>query len=233
MNLRLNKLAEMVDPGSRLADIGTDHAYLPIKLVQECKVAFAIASDVAAGPLQNAKTDIAEAGLGQQIETRLGSGLETLKDEDRIDTVVIAGMGGKLMVSLLEEAAGRGKYYPTLILEPNIGENRVRQWLEEHDYQIVAEDLVAEAGHTYELIKAKQTGKKHSLTAKEKDFGPLLLKQKDPVFLAKWTRQLAYYQQLLANLNKAKQKDADRIADLERLIKDISEEIKDEGEEND
>ena len=223
----------MVDPGSRLADIGTDHAYLPIKLVQEGKVAFAIASDVAAGPLQNAKTDIAEAGLGQQIETRLGSGLETLKDEDRIDTVVIAGMGGKLMVSLLEEAAGRGKYYPTLILEPNIGENRVRQWLEEHDYQIVAEDLVAEAGHTYELIKAKQTGKKHSLTAKEKDFGPLLLKQKDPVFLAKWTRQLAYYQQLLANLNKAKQKDADRIADLERLIKDISEEIKDEGEEND
>ncbi|WP_302188013.1 class I SAM-dependent methyltransferase [uncultured Lactobacillus sp.] len=233
MNLRLNKLAEMVDPGSRLADIGTDHAYLPIKLVQEGKVAFAIASDVAAGPLQNAKTDIAEAGLGQQIETRLGSGLETLKDEDRIDTVVIAGMGGKLMVSLLEEAAGRGKYYPTLILEPNIGENRVRQWLEEHDYQIVAEDLVAEAGHTYELIKAKQTGKKHSLTAKEKDFGPLLLKQKGPVFLAKWTRQLAYYQQLLANLNKAKQKDADRIADLERLIKDISEEIKDEGEEND
>ena len=78
MNLRLNKLAEMVDPGSRLADIGTDHAYLPIKLVQEGKVAFAIASDVAAGPLQNAKTDIAEAGLGQQIETRLGSGLETL-----------------------------------------------------------------------------------------------------------------------------------------------------------
>ena len=67
MNLRLNKLAEMVDPGSRLADIGTDHAYLPIKLVQEGKVAFAIASDVAAGPLQNAKTDIAEAGLGQQI----------------------------------------------------------------------------------------------------------------------------------------------------------------------
>ncbi|MGM9910814.1 MAG: tRNA (adenine(22)-N(1))-methyltransferase [Lacticaseibacillus absianus] len=233
MNLRLNKLAEMVDPGSRLADIGTDHAYLPIKLVQEGKVAFAIASDVAAGPLQNAKTDIAEAGLGQQIETRLGSGLETLKDEDRIDTVVIAGMGGKLMVSLLEEAAGRGKYYPTLILEPNIGENRVRQWLEEHDYQIVAEDLVAEAGHTYELIKAKQTGEKQPLTAKEKDFGPLLLKQKGPVFLAKWTRQLAYYQQLLANLNKAKQKDADRIADLERLIKDISEEIKDEGEEND
>lgn len=233
MNLRLNKLVEMVDPGSRLADIGTDHAYLPIKLVQEGKVAFAIASDVAAGPLQNAKTDIAEAGLGQQIETRLGSGLETLKDEDQIDTVVIAGMGGKLMVSLLEEAAGRGKYYSTLILEPNIGENRVRQWLEEYDYQIVAEDLVAEAGHTYELIKAKQTGGKHPLTAKEKDFGPLLLKQKGPVFLAKWTRQLAYYQQLLANLNKAKQKDADRIADLERLIKDISEEIKDEGEEND
>ena len=144
MNLRLNRLAEMVDPDSRLADIGTDHAYLPILLVESGKISHAIASDVAAGPLENAKTDIASAGLSDQIETRLGSGLETIKESDQIDTVVIAGMGGKLMVNLLSEAASRGVYYPTLVLEANIGESTVRRWLMANKYEIVAEDIVYE-----------------------------------------------------------------------------------------
>ena len=101
---RLAQICKMVDPQSRVADIGTDHAYLPIALVEEGKIDFAIASDVAAGPLDNAKQDIAQAGLEDKIETRLGSGLETLKSSDQIDTVVIAGMGGKLMTNLLEAA---------------------------------------------------------------------------------------------------------------------------------
>ena len=105
MNLRLNTLAKMVDPGSRVADIGTDHAYLPIELVKNGKIDYAIASDVAEGPLENAKNDIAAAGLTEQIETRLGSGLETVTDADQIDTVVIAGMGGKLMIFLIELGA--------------------------------------------------------------------------------------------------------------------------------
>jgi len=97
MNLRLNTLAQMVDPGSRVADIGTDHAYLPIELVKNKQINYAIASDIAKGPLQNAKNDIAEAGLQNKIETRLGPGLSTVNHNDDIDTVVIAGMGGKLI----------------------------------------------------------------------------------------------------------------------------------------
>lgn len=104
VNLRLNKLATMVDQDARIADIGTDHAYLPIELVKSGKVNFAIASDIGKGPLDNAKQDIKEAGLEGKIETRLGAGLETISAKDNIDTIVIAGMGGNLMSQILNDA---------------------------------------------------------------------------------------------------------------------------------
>lgn len=224
-NLRLNKLAELVDPGTRLADIGTDHAYLPIQLAKEGKIDFAIASDVAEGPLHNARTDIAEAGLSDRIETRLGSGLETLKASDNIETVVIAGMGGKLMSDLLAEAANRGVFYPILILEPNIGESTVRSWLVENNYEIITEQIVEEAGHIYELIKARLTDSRHALNEEEIVFGPFLRKEKSSVFIKKWKNQLAYEEKLLGNLNKARKKDTERISEVEHLIELIKIEL--------
>ena len=182
MNLRLNTLAKMVDPGSRVADIGTDHAYLPIELVKNGKIDYAIASDVAEGPLENAKNDIAAAGLTEQIETRLGSGLETVTHADQIDTVVIAGMGGKLMTDILDRAWSKDAQFKTLVLEPNIGEAGVRNWLMMHNYKIISEKLIAEAGHTYELIKASLTEEKHEMTEKEIFFGPFIVQEKNPVF---------------------------------------------------
>ena len=216
----------MVDPQSRVADIGTDHAYLPIALVEEGKIDFAIASDVAAGPLDNAKQDIEQAGLEDKIETRLGSGLETLKSSDQIDTVVIAGMGGKLMTNLLETAHQEGKIYPTLILEANIGEPLVRKWLVDHQYEIVEEKIIEVAGHIYEIIKAKLTEAKHNLSDQELEFGPFLLKEKNPVFIKKWTKQLNYYENLKANLNKAKNKDEAKIRQIDDLIEMIEEVLK-------
>ncbi|MCF1782884.1 class I SAM-dependent methyltransferase [Lactobacillus mulieris] len=225
LETRLAHLAAMVDENTRLADIGTDHAYLPIDLVKSGKIDFAIASDVAEGPLDNAKTDILAAGLSKNIETRLGSGLETLRPEDNIQTVVIAGMGGKLMSDLLETAKVNGNLYPTLILEPNIGEPRVRKWLMENNYQIIQEEIIDTAGHIYELIKATLTTDKHPLTDKELLFGPFLLKEKTAVFTKKWTNQLAYQKQLLLNLNKAKNKDMARISEVEQRIKFIEGEL--------
>lgn len=227
MNLRLNTLAKMVDENTRLADIGTDHAYLPIELVKEGKINFAIASDIAAGPLQNAKDDIQEAGLQDKIETRLGAGLETIKHEDKIDTVVIAGMGGKLMSQILEDADQNGFKFKNLVLEPNIGEAGVRIWLMNHNYKILDEDLIAEAGHTYELIKAELVKEKASLTEEEIFFGPFILKEKNPVFYQKWQGQLNYYKKLLVNLNKARQKDNKRIEQVKRNIELIEGELND------
>ncbi|WP_338199004.1 class I SAM-dependent methyltransferase [Lactobacillus rizhaonensis] len=227
MNLRLNTLAQMVDQGARIADIGTDHAYLPIQLVKEGKVDYAIASDVAAGPLENAEKDIVTAGLKNKIETRMGSGLETISKEDRIDTVVIAGMGGKLMTNILNKAWSKNFHFATLILEPNVGEPTVREWLSVHRYQIINEKIIAEAGHIYELIKAQQVENAISLTDKQIFFGPKILKEKNRVFYQKWRDQLAYHQKLLLNLNKAKEKDFAHIHKIEAEIKMIEEEIND------
>lgn len=223
---RLAQIGKMVDSQSRVADIGTDHAYLPIALVEEGKIDFAIASDVAAGPLDNAKQDIEQAGLEDKIETRLGSGLETLKNSDQIDTVVIAGMGGKLMTNLLETAHHEEKIYPTLILEANIGEPLVRKWLVDHQYEIVEEKIIEVAGHIYEIIKAKLTEAKYNLSDQELEFGPFLLKEKNLVFIKKWTKQLNYYENLKANLNKAKNKDEAKISQIDDLIEMIEEVLK-------
>ena len=227
MNLRLSTLAQMVDQGARVADIGTDHAYLPIQLVKDGKVDYAIASDVAAGPLENAEKDIIAAGLKNKIETRLGSGLETISAKDRIDTVVIAGMGGKLMTNILNEAWSRNFHFATLILEPNVGEPSVREWLSAHKYQIINEKIITEAGHIYELIKAQELENTISLTDRQIFFGPEILKEKNQVFYQKWRDQLAYHQRLLTNLNKAQEKDGAHIKQIEYEIKMIEEEIND------
>lgn len=227
MNLRLKSLAKMVDLGSRVADIGTDHAYLPIELVKNGIVTYAIASDIGKGPLTNAKEDIREAGLEQQIETRLGSGLTTVKHEDKIDTVVIAGMGGKLMIDILNDAWLQGFCFPNLILEPNIGEPGVRSWLMIHNYEIVQERIIAEAGHIYELIKARKTDHVATLTDSELLFGPLILKAKEPVFYQKWQGQLAYLEKLVMNLARAKNPDDERIHRLNEEIKLIKEVLND------
>lgn len=227
MNLRLKTLAKMVDHNSRVADIGTDHAYLPIELVKNGRVKFAIASDIGQGPLLNAKKDIEEAGLQDSIETRLGNGLETITKKDEIDTVIVAGMGGKLMTEILNSAWLKGFHFPTLILEPNVGESGVRSWLMIHGYKIIQEKILAEAGHIYELIKAVLAKKVKPLTEKELLFGPVIVQDKEPVFYEKWQNQLEYNQKLLLNLNRARKKDTERIKQLEYQIKLIKEELDD------
>ncbi|RVU71709.1 MULTISPECIES: class I SAM-dependent methyltransferase [Lactobacillus] len=221
MNLRLNTLAKMVDPGSRVADIGTDHAYLPIELVEKGQIDFAVASDVAEGPLENAREDIQAAGFAEKIATRLGPGLSTITAADNIDTVVIAGMGGKLISQILNDAWLKGQHFPTLVLEPNVGEEEVRSWLMIHGYEIIAEDIMAEAGHSYELIKAKFVGKILPLTETELMFGPLILQNKNEVFYQKWSSQAKYFEKLITNLNKAKNKDLERINRIQAKIKMI------------
>lgn len=221
MNLRLNSLAAMVDNGDRIADIGTDHAYLPIELIKSGKITYAIASDIAKGPLDNAKKDVQEASLENQIDIRLGAGLSTVSVEDQIDTVIIAGMGGKLITQILDDAWQNKLRFKSLVLEPNVGECGVRKWLTEHSYKITAEQIIAESGHIYELIKAIKSQKKSNLSAAELYFGPFLLREKNNIFKQKWRGQLKYHQSLLTNLNKAKNKDLVHIQQVEHEIKMI------------
>ncbi len=213
---RLETVGKLVDQNDKIADIGTDHAYLPIMLVNNKTIKEAIASDIGEGPTQNARDNVKRYGLNEQIKVRLGPGVEPITPEDKVDTVIIAGMGGKLISDILQDGVNEGKQFPKLILEPNIGEPVIRRWLMNHDYKIVAEYIMAEDGHTYEIIKAVLTSEKQTLTDAELLLGPFLKEEKNEVFLTKWHNQLAYFKNLLLNLQKANVPDEQKIS----LIKD-------------
>lgn len=150
---RLEAVADMVTPGCHLADIGTDHAYIPIYLAQAGKIARAIAMDVNKGPLERAKEHICSYGLEQMIETRLSDGLDALQPGEA-DQIVIAGMGGPLTVRILRDGAEKLTKECALILQPQSEIQSVRAYLKEKKYCILCEEMICEDGKYYPMMKA-------------------------------------------------------------------------------
>ncbi|MCQ2486946.1 MAG: class I SAM-dependent methyltransferase [Clostridia bacterium] len=156
---RLNMAASMVPLGLGLADIGTDHAYLPVSLVMNGTVPYAIAADLREGPLKNAQDTIAKAGLSEKIDTVLSDGLsaDVLKSYSSFS---ICGMGGNLMVDILSAAPWIKKDGTHLVLQPQTHAEDVRQYLFDNGFEIIREDAVEDDGRTYIAIEAGWTGRK-------------------------------------------------------------------------
>ena len=150
---RLRAVAGMVSPGCRLADVGTDHAYIPIYLMQNGVIPQAVAMDINQGPLLRATENIRRYGLTGWIETRLSDGLEKLQAGEA-DTILIAGMGGLLMVRILENGQGVLAGCRELVLQPQSDIRSVRASLEEKGWQLDREDLVFEDGKYYPMMRA-------------------------------------------------------------------------------
>ena len=159
LSKRLQAVADLVTPGMRLADVGTDHAYIPIYLTQNGLVPSAIAMDINKGPLERADTHILEHGLDGKIVTRLSDGLVNLKMEEA-DTMIAAGMGGGLVIHILNEDPAKTRSLKELILQPQSELAKVRRYLEEHRFRIVAEDMVEEDGKYYPMMKVIPTEQK-------------------------------------------------------------------------
>ena len=138
LSKRLTALANMVTDGNRLADIGTDHGYIPIYLCQTGKIPSALAMDIGKGPLQQAQTHIAEHGLSEQIKTRLSDGMAALQFGEA-DTILIAGMGGGLVMKILSEGAEKLTGKEELILQPQSEIALVREFLRVRNFQILNE----------------------------------------------------------------------------------------------
>ena len=155
---RLEMIASFVEPGNRLADIGTDHGYIPIYLVQTGCVPYALARDVRRGPLQRAKEHIGEAGLSGKIQTRLSDGLKKLAPGEA-DTVVIAGMGGELEIHILEEGRHVWDSVSQWVLSPQSDLAHVRHYLLEHGFSIRREEMVKEEGKFYTILDAAGPGR--------------------------------------------------------------------------
>jgi tRNA (adenine22-N1)-methyltransferase len=156
MNLtpRLETIANLVKKGSIIADIGTDHGYIPVFLIENGICEKGIAADVNRGPLNNAKNFIKERGLQDKIETRLGDGLKVLKPNE-VDTVIIAGMGGLLINKILMESKEIANTVKRFILQPMTASDEVRRFLYNNNYKIVEEKLAKEGDKIYEIICAE------------------------------------------------------------------------------
>ena len=188
LSKRLKALANMVTDGNRLADIGTDHGYIPIYLCQTGKIPSALAMDIGKGPLQQAQTHIAEHGLSEQIKTRLSDGMAALQFGEA-DTILIAGMGGGLVMKILSEGAEKLTGKEELILQPQSEIALVREFLRVRNFQILNEDMILEDGKYYPMMKVSQQKAAEQTKILPQEvadaFGPVLLQKRHPV-LKEW-----------------------------------------------
>lgn len=228
LSKRLAQVAEFVPDKARMADIGSDHAYLPAALALAGKITMAVAGEVVAGPYENMEKEIRENGLGDRIVPRLADGLAAIKPADKVDTVVIAGMGGSLIADILDRGKDRLAGVKRLILQPNVGEYRLRTWLLANRYQIMAERLVEEDNHIYEIIVAEPSLVPFSYSYYELMFGPFLLEKKGPVFEKKWQDYLKRQTGVLDQMASAKQPPLEKIQQLKARIAIVKEALKDD-----
>lgn len=163
---RLRLAAEMVPVGSRVADIGCDHARLPIALVRSGRCPSVIASDLRKGPLMSAKENVERAGLKGQIDLRLSDGLDGIAPGE-VDCVVMAGMGGILITQIIERASWLKDSAICLVLQPMSDSHLVRQTLWEGGFAIEQEQAATANHRVYSVLRARYTGQKRMATPAE------------------------------------------------------------------
>ena len=212
LDTRLRAAADMVPVGARLADIGSDHAYLPIALCLEGKIEYALASDINEGPVASARANIAKNGLAGKIEAIRADGLDKARDFAP-DCITVLGMGGELIVTILERAEWVRDERITLVLQPMTHAEILAEYLAEKGFN-VTDERIASVGERddriYRLIKASFDGKKRDLSRVESLVGKINLERRDEV-----TKR--YISRIIAVLNA-------KIAGKEKAALDTSEE---------
>lgn len=225
LSKRLSVSASLVPEDAVLADVGTDHAFLPIFLCETGQIDRAVAMDVAEGPLSRAREHIKEAGLRSKIEVRLSDGLTALKPSEA-DTVSLLGMGGSLIMRILSDHDPRGLHIRTLLLGPQSEVPVLREFLLREGYRIETERLVEEEGKFYFLLLVRTDSREErAYSAAEILYGRTLLSQKDPVLLTFLERRKKTLEEIRKNLAASRSDVAkDRLAQLQaeqEIIKEI------------
>ena len=221
---RLEMVASFVPQGAVLLDVGSDHAYLPIELLKEGRINRAIAGEVVAGPYQSAVKNVKEHDLEEKIQVRLANGLAAFEESDKVSVITIAGMGGRLISTILEEGLDKLANVERLILQPNNREDELRSWLQEHRFQIVAESILEEAGKFYEILVVEAGEMK--LSATDVRFGPFLSKEVSPVFIQKWQKEATKLEFALAQIPEKNQEERQVLVDKIQAIKEVLHESK-------
>lgn len=216
---RLELVASFVPQGAVLLDVGSDHAYLPIELVEKGKIERAIAGEVVEGPYQSAVKNVESHGLKEKIQVRLANGLAAFEEEDQVTVITIAGMGGRLIATILEEGLDKLSNIQRLILQPNNREDDLRIWLQDNGFQIVAESILEEAGKFYEILVVEAG--QMELSASDVRFGPFLSKEVSPVFVQKWQKEATKLEFALSQIPEKNLAERQILADKIQAIKEV------------
>ncbi|HHT66307.1 MAG: tRNA (adenine(22)-N(1))-methyltransferase [Caldicoprobacterales bacterium] len=204
LSARLQAIADLVPISHTLADIGTDHGYIPFYLIRQNRIQYAIAADISEGSLNKARELIRQQNLEHCMETRLGDGLSVLSPGEA-NTILIAGMGGALIREILEQGDAAARSASTLILQPMIGQQELRKWLLNNGYAITDEELAKEGRRIYEIIVAVSD---QTAAGYEKevfyDVGWKLIEKKHPL-LKEWMQgKIHGLEEIMDNLEKGK-----------------------------
>ncbi|MDR0138331.1 tRNA (adenine(22)-N(1))-methyltransferase TrmK [Metabacillus idriensis] len=227
---RLKTVADYIPKNAVLADIGSDHAYLPCYALLNGLAASAVAGEVVQGPFQSAKKQVQKSGLEDVISVRLGSGLDVI-DPNEVTCITIAGMGGALIEKILEAGKEKLAGVERLILQPNIHAHHVRRWLLDNGWELINEEILEEDGKIYEILIAEKGEAKapyqHTALQKGLLVGPFLMKEKTEPFIKKWTQEIEHNRRILTSIesaavshgNEAKKKE---LNDLIEMLEEVT-----------
>ncbi len=195
MNYRIEQIANMIQEGTILADIGTDHGQLPIYLVKNGVISKAYACDVARGPLSSAEANIIQEGLQDKIQVVLSNGFENVPND--ATSAVIAGMGYHTAIMILENAMNRLSNFKQIIVQVNGDVDLFRKWICDHQFRICNEKFIADKGFGYVAIHF-DLQKGDVLTNEEFILGPILKNQNDEAYISYLKRRLASDEKILS-----------------------------------
>ncbi|MFM1651489.1 tRNA (adenine(22)-N(1))-methyltransferase [Brevibacillus sp. B_LB10_24] len=224
LSKRLKKIAEYCPAGSRVADIGSDHALLTSYLLASGLAAFVIAGELNEGPYQAAREQVAKLTAADRASVRKGDGLAVLAPGE-VNAVCIAGMGGQLISSILESGKAKLPGVQRLILQPNVGEEAVRRWLLDNRWQLIAEDILEEDGVIYEILVAEPGDPLAPYREKARSLeellrlGPWLWEEKSPILRQKWEREREKLKAILAQLAKSRRPETKER--YEQVVKEL------------
>lgn len=224
---RLQKIADLIQPAATMADIGTDHAYLPVCLCHSGKIEKAVASDIRPGPAERARATVRRWRLTDRIEVRVGPGLDTVRPGEA-DVIVIAGMGGLMIADILEQSRETAVQAGQLLLQPMTSIPELRQYLNENGYAILEEVLVPEDEKLYHIMRIAPAEAIPPQTWTELYFGRELLESGGVHVSLYLKRQRHKLKQMLEGLSQAASPEANEkqcqceslLRELERLEED-------------
>ncbi len=222
---RLQVIADFVNEGETVADIGTDHGYIPIYLLANKKSPFVIVADISDGPLSIAKANLDIHNINNDgYNLRLCDGLKRI-DPNEVDTIVIAGMGGQLITDILSEDIEKTKSFKKLIIQPRIASEILRQWLNENGFCIRDEKLVRESRFVCDVLVV-EVGPKEDYSLAELEIGKRIIEKKDPLLKSFLLRKIGIENKILESTYlketerslEQRESSSKRIAMLEEVL---------------